>query len=116
MKKVILFLLLSSLAFGASFVNPNTFKGSEREKKEVVSWVKEKTKKQYSAIGMDDPATLRMMEKQNLDSFKKLTKVEDKKLLSSVIETYSAIGMNDYQTLFMMYEEQEKASKKKLSW
>lgn len=119
MKKLLLLFLLLSLSFlasGASFVNPNTFKGSEKERQEVVAWIKENIKKKYSAIGMDNPSTLRMMEKEDLNSFKELIVVGDKKLLTKVIDTYSAIGINDYNTILMMYREEEKSSKESLSW
>ena len=58
---------------------------------------KENVKKTYSAIGMDDPSTLRMMEKEELDCFKKLTQAKNRALLDDVIRTYSAIGMKTIQ-------------------
>jgi len=65
---------------------------------------------------MGDPATLRMMEKQELECFKKLTHAENKELLDDVIETYTSIGMESYSTFWMMYEQELKASKETLSW
>lgn len=77
---------------------------------------KKQVKEDYSAIGMDDPSTLRMMEKENLDAFKKLTKVSNITLLKKVIKTYCEIDMCNYSTILMMYNEQNKASKKELEW
>jgi hypothetical protein len=108
LKKIFIFLLINSLAFSASFLNPNTFKGTEKEKKAVVAWIKQNIKEEYSAIGMDNPSTLRMMEKQDLDCFKNLLQVKDKALLEEVIKTYSSIGMDTYNTFWMMYQEEKK--------
>ena len=57
-----------------------------------------------------------MMEEEELNSFKYLTKVKSRKLLDSVTEKYCAIGMCTYSTIKMMYIEEDKASKKKLEW
>lgn len=57
-----------------------------------------------------------MLEKEELECFKKLTQAKDRKLLDSVIETYTAIGMVSYSTFLMMYEEELKASSETLSW
>lgn len=65
---------------------------------------------------MGDPSTLRMMEKEELNSFKQLTKVSNRKLLDDVINQYCNIGMCNYNTILMMYNEQEKASKEELGW
>lgn len=65
---------------------------------------------------MDDPSTLRMMEKQELEAFKKLTKVTNRSLLDRVIKTYCDIGMCNYNTILMMYEQESKSSEEKLEW
>ena len=65
---------------------------------------------------MDDPSTLRMMENENLNAFKKLTTKSNTTLLRNVIKTYCDIGMCNYTTILMMYEEQNKASKETLKW
>ena len=57
---------------------------------------------------MDDATTLRMMEKENLKSFKELTKVYDTNLLKKVIEKYGEIDMCDYSTILMIYKEEKK--------
>lgn len=60
---------------------------------------------------------LRMMEKTNLDTFKKLTEATDKKLLKKVIRTCcDQIDMCTYQNLQMMYDRDLDASKQNLSW
>ena len=119
MRKIIIALLLSALpAFvsAADFVHPLEFKGTQAEKDRVIDYIKENVKATYTKIGMGDPLTLRMMEKEELENFKKLTKVKNRKLLDDVITQYCNIGMCNYNTIFMMYNEQLNASKKSLSW
>jgi len=108
-------LLVASTAHG-KFVHPLDFKGTELEKKEVIKYIEENVKSTYSKIGMDNPSTLRMMEQENLDCFKKLTKATDRKLLDKVIKIYCNIGMCNYSTILMMYNEEDEASKKKLEF
>ncbi len=119
MKKLLVVCLLSIIslsAFAIEFVHPLDFNGSKAEKEKVISFIKENVKKTYTEIGMGDPSTLRMMEKEELNSFKQLTKVKNRKLLDSVIKQYCGIGMCNYSTILMMYNEQNKASKEKLEW
>ena len=63
---------------------------------------------------------LRMMEEEELNSFKKLTKAKEEVILNNVIQTYCMNsmleGMCMYATILMMYEEEVKASGKKLTW
>lgn len=108
--------LLSSKLYAQSFVSPINFVETELNKQRVIEFIKKQVKEDYSAIGMDDPMTLRMMENENLKAFKELTKVTDTILLREVIKTYCEIGMCNYSTILMMYREQEKASKKELKW
>lgn len=119
MKKLIylIVLLLAGINMSAqSFVNPINFVNNEANKKKVIAYIKKEVKETYSKINMDDPSTLRMMEKDRLEAFKKLTKVTNKTLLRQVIKTYCDIGMCDYSTILMMYEEQNRASKEELEW
>lgn len=117
MKKVIFTLYAIIISLNASdFVHPLDFKGSKAEKDKVMQFIVKGVKEAYTQIGMGDPSTLRMMEKQELSSFKKLTKIKNRQLLDSVITQYCNIGMCNYNTIQMMYDEQNKASKEKLSW
>ena len=119
MCKIILgFLLLvwSTSVLAADFVHPLDFKGTQAEKDIVIAYIVENVKEAYTKIGMGDPSTLRMMETEELNSFKELTKVEDRIILDKVIEQYCKIGMCNYNTILMMYNEQLKASKKSLTW
>ncbi|NQY58181.1 MAG: hypothetical protein HRT55_06465 [Colwellia sp.] len=119
MNKCIVLLLsifVSTGAIAASIIHPLDFKGGDAEKKKVIQQIKLSVKKTYSQIGMGDPSTLRMMEKEELNSFKKLTKVDNRKLLDNVIRQYCSVGMCNYNTIFMMYNEQNKASKQNLTW
>lgn len=119
MKKTILLLgilLFASNLFAQSFISPIDFIPNEVNKQKVISYIKKQVKDDYSAIGMDDPSTLRMMEQENLKAFKKLTKASNTSLLKDVIKTYCDIGMCNYSTILMMYNEQSKASQKTLKW
>jgi hypothetical protein len=119
MRIIIVFLiaiLFPLCSTATDLIHPLDFKGAQKERAEVIEQIKVSVNQTYSQIGMDDPATLRMMEKEELNSFKKLTKVENRKLLDRVIQQYCNIGMCNYNTILMMYNEQNKASKEELSW
>lgn len=121
MHKIIISLvifLLSKNAF-ADFVHPMIF-DEKTQKEEVLNYIKDRVKKDYcsGSIDMCNHSTLRMMEQQNLDSFKKLTQAQDKKIMDKVIEDYcsATLDMCSYSTILMMYEQNLKASKKELEW
>ena len=116
MKKILILLCLPMIGFGQSFVSPINYVNNETNQKKVISYIQKDVKKTYSAIGMDDPSTLRMMEKENLNAFKELIKVKDTSLLQKVIKTYCEIGMCNYSTILMMYKEQNKANNETLEW
>ena len=119
MKKSVLVLslaLLSTALFSQSFVSPINFESNELSKQKVISFIQQQVKTDFTAIGMGDPSTLRMMEKENLTAFKELTTVTNTSLLKSVIKTYCDIGMCNYSTILVMYNEQNKASKETLDW
>lgn len=119
MKNIFFFVTLIFLAsniFGQKFVSPIGFNSTEENKAKVVAFIKKQVKEDYAKIGMDDPMTLRMMEKENLDAFKKLTKATNTVLLRKVMKTYCDIGMCNYSTIWMMYQEQNKASQQELKW
>tara|TARA_B110000196_G_scaffold287292_1_gene271521 strand:- start:1159 stop:1515 length:357 start_codon:yes stop_codon:yes gene_type:complete len=118
MKKSILILLLISpfVGFGQSFVSPINYVNSETNQKRVIAYIQKDVKESYSSIGMDDPSTLRMMEKENLNAFKELIKVTNTALLQEVINTYCEIGMCNYGTILMMYREEAKANNETLEW
>lgn len=113
---ILLALLISPSIYANGLTNPLDFKGSEKEKNYVISYIKDNVKETYTKIGMGDPSTLRMMENEELKSFKLLTKVKNRTLLNGVIRQYCNIGMCNYNTILMMYNEQNKASKAKLEW
>lgn len=113
---VTILIMLIVPVFASDLLHPLDFKGTDAEKERVISYIKLNVKQTYGAIGMDDPATLRMMEEEELKSFKQLTEIKNRKLLDSVIATYCEIGMCNYSTILMMYQEQLKASKKELTW
>ena len=119
LKKISLCLLLFCwviFVFAQEFVSPINFQSTEKNKQKVINFIKEKVKKTYSEINMNDPSTLKMMEKENLKAFKNLIKAKDIELLKRVIKNYKDIGMDDYNTLWMMYQEQLKAKEEELQW
>ena len=63
---------------------------------------------------------LRMMEEEELESFKKLTKAKEGSILNNVMQTYCQDFMADdwcrYSMILMMYEQEVKAAGEKLSW
>ena len=117
MKKLLLILLcLPIIGFGQAFISPINYSNTETNQKRVIAYIQKDVKSTYSAIGMGDPSTLRMMEKENLSAFKELIKVTNISLLKNVIKTYCEIGMCNYSTILMMYKEQNKANNETLEW
>ena len=117
MKKLLLILLcLPIIGFGQTFISPINYSNTETNQKRVIAYIQKDVKSTYSAIGMGDPSTLRMMEKENLSAFKELIKVTNVSLLKNVIKTYCEIGMCNYSTILMMYKEQNKANNETLEW
>ncbi|MBV6511076.1 MAG: hypothetical protein FMNOHCHN_00555 [Ignavibacteriaceae bacterium] len=114
---ILMFLLsLNILAQSYGFVHPLEYQDNEINRTKVIEYIKSNVKKTYSQIGMDNPSTLRMMEKEELKCFKELTKVNNRKLLDRIIKTYCDIGMCSYNTILMMYNEELKASSEELKW
>ena len=60
-KLLILCFLFSSVSWGESFISPIGFQNTDENRRKVISFIVTNVKETYSAIGMDDPATLRMM-------------------------------------------------------
>lgn len=110
------FLVFANSISAIELIHPLDFKGTEAEKRRVIAYIEENVKETYTAIGMGDPLTLRMMENEELNSFKALMKKENRDLLDNVIRQYCTIGMCNYSTFLMMYNEQNRASNQKLEW
>lgn len=113
-------LLLSSSTADAGFIHPLEFDGSEAQKQEVISFIQSTVRADYcdGQLDMCQPTTLRMMEQQNLNAFKKLTKADDREVMDRVIKDYceGGIDMCNYTTIEMMYQQNVKADKQKLTW
>tara|TARA_R110002096_G_scaffold409871_1_gene609347 strand:+ start:548 stop:904 length:357 start_codon:yes stop_codon:yes gene_type:complete len=118
MKKVFLLTLciLSLNLYGQSFVSPIKFIQNETNQNKVIRFIEQNVYKTYTNIGMGDPMTLRMMEKEELKCFKELTTIKNTSLLKRVINQYCNIGMCNYNTILMMYREQDKSNQESLSW
>lgn len=121
MRKLLILGLCLTPAFAfAKFINPMEFDGSDAQKNEVIQFITDNVHKMYceGAVDMCQDATLRMMERQELASFKKATEATDKKIMKKVIQTYceGPVDMCSYSTIVMMYQQNLKASQQKLEW
>ncbi|UIJ37104.1 hypothetical protein LWC08_10205 [Desulfobaculum bizertense] len=119
MKKIsltLLFLWICTPVFAANFINPIGFTPNKENKAAVVEFVQQNTRQSAAVVGIDSESTLRMMEQQNLNAFKKLVSAQDKATLKRVIKNCHQIGINDYSTIYMMYEQEIKAKSKSLQW
>lgn len=104
----------------AGFIHPMDFDGSESQKQEVIQYIKDRVKQDYcdGQLDMCQPSMLRMMEDQNLRSFKKATQATNREIMDKVINDYcdSAVDLCTYDNILMMYNENLKASQKELTW
>ena len=117
MKKILLILIcLPALSYSQTYISAVGFTNTDYNRNKVIEYIKYDVKKTYTAIGLNDPSTLRMMEKENLDAFKELLSAKDKSLLKSVEKQYCDIGLCNYSTILMMYKEQLKSSNETLKW
>ena len=127
-KKLVLFIFLNLMwcivGLTKNIPHPIDFKGSEQEKKNIISFIEKNVNEIYCENellkSMCTNSLLRMMEDEELTSFKKLTKAKEELILNNVIQTYCMNSMLEdmcmYSTILMMYEEEVKASGKKLTW
>ena len=129
MKKLTLYIFLCLIFFNKPSIaknipHPQDFKGSEQGKKNIISFIEKNVYKTYCENerlkSMCTNSLLRMMEDEELTSFKKLTKAKEETILNNVIQTYCLNLMLEdmcmYSTILTMYEEEVKASGKKLTW
>lgn len=122
MKKwIALLAVLASSSAVAGFIHPMDFDGTEAQKQEVIEYIKARVKQEYcdSSMDMCQNTTLRMMEQENLNAFKKATKATDRAVMDKVIADYcgaSSVDMCNYTTILMMYQENVKAGDQTLSW
>jgi hypothetical protein len=104
----------------AGFIHPMDFDGSDAQKQEVIEYIKSRVKHDYcdGQLDMCQAMTLRMMEQQNLNSFKKATKAKNRAIMDRAIKDYchGGIDMCSYDTIWIMYHENLKASNEDLSW
>ncbi|WP_260261687.1 hypothetical protein [Vibrio intestinalis] len=119
MKKLLMVSILC-MSFGANagFIHPLEFDGTEVQKNAVITYIQDRVKKDYcQTVDMCQETMLRMMEKENLEAFKRLSQVKDRSILDRAIHDYcGTVDMCTYQMIEMMYKENLKASKQQLSW
>lgn len=119
MKKLIIaFLSMVSFSVSAKFIHPLDFDGSDAQKKEVIAYVQARVKQDYcQTVDMCQESMLRMMEKQNLNAFKKLTQATNRPVLDRAIHDYcGTVDMCTYQMIDMMYNQNLKAAQQQLTW
>jgi hypothetical protein len=117
MNKALLFLfILAFQSIAQNFVHPLDFKDTKIEREKVISYIISNVKETCSRLEIDDPATLRIMEKQELEDFKKLTKAQNRKLLDKIIEKFCGMEVCIYSTILIAYNQELSASKEKLEW
>jgi len=119
MKRIILILLtVCSFSVSAEFIHPSEFNNSDTQKETVMAYIKDRVKKDYcKTIDMCQEVMLRMMETENLDAFKRLTRAKNRKVLDRAIHDYCGmVDMCTYQMIEMMYDENVKAETKELTW
>ena len=117
MKKIFLILCLFSIyAFSSELIHPLDFKGTEKEKLKVVAFIANYVKVSATALGMDNPEMLKLMESSELKSFQDLTHSSDRKTLDKAINESCSIGICIYSMISMMYNQELVNSNKKLSW
>ena len=126
MKILLIFFVLfcSSNIFGKDIIDPLSFSGSQSEKNAVISFIERDVKKTYCENelleSMCTNSILRMMEEEELQSFKKLIYAKNKNILNKVINSYCnnslLESMCTYTIILMMYEEEVTAAGKKLDW
>ena len=128
MKKLVLFIFLSlmwcNVGLTKNIPHPIDFKGSEQEKKNIISFIEKNVNEIYCENemlkSMCTNSLLRMMEDAELTAFKKLAKAKEEAILNNVIQAYCMNSMLEdmcmYSTILMMYEEEVRASGKKLTW
>lgn len=112
----VIFVLVVNVTYSQTYVSPVGFVENEVNKQRVIRFIKTQVKADMQALGMDTPQVLRMMEGEQLASFKKLLKATDLPLLKRMENDMCRLNMCNYQTIWMMYEENYKASKNSLEW
>jgi len=93
------------------FVDPLSYEASKIAEESVIKYSKKYTQEQYAKLEIYDAETLKMIAKDNINAFKNLIQVSDKKLLQKVIDKYCAIDMCSYEDLNNMYKEELEKSK-----
>ena len=110
----------SVIAAPSGWVDPIKFDGSDAMKTQVIEFIKKDVHKQYcEGLEQCSASMLRMMEQSNLDDFKYLAKnaKSNEPAFRQVYKDYcEGLGQCGYSMLKMMYVEEDKNSKKELTW
>lgn len=116
----VVLLSFSSIVYSSDFIHPMSFSNTEAEKERVVEYIETRTDYEYCGLTSDMcyEKTLRMIERENLNAFKRLISVTNKKVLNNIIEDYCSdeVNMCNYVTIEMMYHKNLRSSKEKLTW
>jgi len=121
-KRLFILYIISACACAstARFISPIGYIDTQANRQRVVSYIEARVHDQYcrSALKMCSPASLRRMERANLEAFQALLQTKDKNLLKTMIRQYCNGGLNmcSYVTLNRMYAHNLEAKHKKLKW
>ena len=107
---MLLFLILPLPGFSVDLIHPHDFLETEKEKADLIAFIRKFVEKKLSAIGMNDEATRNASERFELRAFYQLTKVENRELLDFAIEDSCGLDMCNYTSIKMVYDEQLEAS------
>lgn len=96
-----------------TMIHPTNFKDTKENREEVIQFIQIMVK---DANPAQSATILRMLEKNQLSSFKILTRATNKKLLDKIINKECSKKSCSYTIVKMLYESEIRASKEKLSW
>lgn len=113
---VAIFNILCFEAF-AAFIHPMDFNGSEAQKKQVIQNIRSSVKIDYcDKLKVCSASFLRRMEQKELDSFKLITKAENRKMLNNLMNTFCTKDSCNYSMIWRMYQRELTDSQISLRW
>ncbi len=99
-----------------SLVNPLTFKDTPEERAQVLEVCKYLAKQSCDLAGMNTPDMLRIMETEELTSFKALVDAQHPELVEEALITCQKAGMVSYSMINIMYNNFVNAQNSELKW
>lgn len=97
------------MAQPAGFINPLTFDNTEAQKQKVIAYIKDESLHKYCYTSEDSchPFVLQLAQSDNLSAFLKLSTIQNKEYLNSLIKEYcnSEFFQCSYENILEVYEE-----------